>query len=246
MIRYYCSGFDYNNPFGHGLGEMFKKELKDTGSIVFIVGNPKKEEKIIKAKEEKVPSFIDHFKKVGIEFNNVHIITPYIDTLSAKKWVDNANFVMLMGGNPIDQMEMCVNLDIIDNLKTFKGIMLGYSAGAMLMSKYIIITPCSEEYPNFQIEEGLNFDNLSIYPHCNTPLKEFPKEVVVYDETYKRDDLIKVSKEYGEFYLLQDYEREDGLFDISIIKSIDGKVEYYRENDGKIWKVDNKISIFTN
>ena len=29
MIRYYCSGFDVNNAFGHGLGEMFKRELNE-------------------------------------------------------------------------------------------------------------------------------------------------------------------------------------------------------------------------
>lgn len=30
MTRYYCSGFDINNAFGHGLGDMFLSELKDT------------------------------------------------------------------------------------------------------------------------------------------------------------------------------------------------------------------------
>ena len=244
MIRYYCSGFDYNNPFGHGLGDMIKKELKDTKSIVFIVGSPKKEEKIKKAQEEKVPSFIDHFKKVGIVFESVHLITPYTDMLSAKKWIDNANFVMLMGGNPIDQKQMCVNLDIMENLKKFNGVMMGYSAGAMLMSKYIIITPCSEEYPNFQIEEGLNFDNISIYPHCNTQLDDIPDEIIVGNEVYKKEDLIKVSVKYGSFYLLQDYEKEDGTYEISLIKSNDGKIEYYRENNGRIWKVDNKIMLY--
>ena len=39
MIRYYCSGFDTNNVFGHGLGEMFKTELIDTKSILFIPGD---------------------------------------------------------------------------------------------------------------------------------------------------------------------------------------------------------------
>ena len=29
MTRYYCSGFDINNAFGHGLGDMFLNELKD-------------------------------------------------------------------------------------------------------------------------------------------------------------------------------------------------------------------------
>ena len=111
------------------------------------------------------------------------------------------------------------------------------------MSKYMIITPCSEEYPDFHIEEGLNFDNLSIYPHNNTSTEEYPEELISGDEVYKKQDLIKVADEYGKFYLLQDYQREDGLFDISIIKSSDGNIEYYTENNGKIWEVSNEISL---
>ena len=34
MTRYYCSGFDINNAFGHGLGDMFLNELKNTGYIL--------------------------------------------------------------------------------------------------------------------------------------------------------------------------------------------------------------------
>ena len=35
MVRYYCSGFDINNAFGHGLGEMFKLDIdfKKSGSF---------------------------------------------------------------------------------------------------------------------------------------------------------------------------------------------------------------------
>ena len=42
VVRYYCSGFDINNAFGHGLGEMFKLELNDTKSIVYIPGSSEK------------------------------------------------------------------------------------------------------------------------------------------------------------------------------------------------------------
>ena len=114
-----------------------------------------------------------------------------------------------------------------------------------MMSKYIIITPCSEEYPDFHIEEGLNFDNISIYPHNNTSSEEYPDELVAGDELYKKSDLIKVASQYGKFYLLQDYQREDGLFDISIIKSNNGAIEYYTENDGKIWEVGDNIALVT-
>ena len=74
--------------------------------------------------------------------------------------------------------------------------------------------------------------------------EEYPETLVVEDETYQREDLIKVSNQYGEYYLLQDYLREDGLTDVSLIKSINGNLEYYCENDGKIWRVkDNNISL---
>ena len=56
-------------------------------------------------------------------------------------------------------------------------------------------------------------------------------------------DLIKVAKEYGKYYCLQDYQREDGLFDISIIKSNNGIIEYYTENNGKIWEVSDDINL---
>ena len=121
--------------------------------------------------------------------------------------------------------------------------MLGYSAGAMLMSKYIIITPCSEEYPNFHIEEGLNLDGISIYPHNNTTLEIYPDTLVVGDEIYQKEDLIKVAREYEAFYLLQDNYQENELTDVSIIKSSNDNIEFYYENNGKIWIVEDDIKL---
>lgn len=237
MIRYYCSGFDVNNAFGHGLGDMFKAELRDTKSIVYIPGSP---EKIEKAKTKYVPAFTNHFKNVGIEFDEVSLITPDMTNDEAKQKIKDASFIMLMGGDPFKQKELCVKLGIWETLKNFNGVMVGFSAGAMIMSKYIIITPCSEEYPDFHIEKGLNFDDLSIYPHNNTAEEIYPNTLVVGDGTYQKKDLLKVAKEYGNFYLLQD----NGI-DVSIIKSIDGKIEYYIENNGKIWEVSEDIVLVT-
>ena len=227
IIRYYCSGFDINNAFGHGLGDMFKTELSDTESIVYIPGNP---EKIEKTKTKYIPIFTNHFKNVGIEFDEINLITPDLTSYEAKKKITNASFIMLMGGDPFKQKEMCEQLGILEELKKFNGIMMGFSAGAMLMSKYIIIIPCSEEYPDFHIEEGLNFDEISIYPHNNTSEDIYPDILVVEEETYQKEDLIRVAKDYGKFYLLQDNDT-----DISIIKSSNGNIEFYIENSGKIW-----------
>lgn len=240
MIRYYCSGFDIDNAFGHGLGDMFKSELVDKKSIVYVPGGADKMQKV---REKYVPIFTEHFKNVGIVFEQVNIISPDLSKEQAKEMIANASFIMLMGGDPFKQKELCDSIGILEDIKKFNGILLGFSAGAMLMSKHIIITPCSEEYPDFHIEDGLNFDGLSIYPHNNTSQEDYPDELVAGDEVYKKSDLIKVANEYGRFYLLQDFQREDGLFDVSIIKSNNGIIEYYTENNGKVWEVSNNISL---
>ena len=62
----------------------------------------------------------------------------------------------------------------------------------------------------------------------------------------EKEDLLKVANEYGEYYLLQDYLREDGLTDVSIIKSTNGSLEFYIENDGRVWLVKSGEINLTN
>lgn len=240
MTRYYCSGFDIKNAFGHGLGEQFKHELKRTDNIVYIPSSP---EKIEKSRTKYIPLFSSYFATEGIEFINSHLLTPETPTEKAQELIKNADFVMLMGGDPFAQKALCKKLGIVKSLKNYDGLMLGFSAGAMLMSKYIIVTPCSEEYPDFRIEEGLNLDGISIYPHNNTSAKKYPEELISGDETYKKSDLIEVAGKYGKFYLLQDNLREDGSTDVSIIKANGENFEFYTENEGKIWEADTDIRL---
>ena len=232
-----------NNAFDHGLGEMFLNELKDTKSIVYIPGGANKMQKV---REKYVPAFTKHFDNAGIRFDESIIIDPEMNSEEAQKAVREASFIMLMGGDPFKQKELCEKLGLLEELKKYAGVMLGLSAGAMLMSKHIIITPCSEEYPDFHIEDGLNLDGISIYPHNNTNQEEYPTTLLVGDETYKKEDLIKVANEYGEYYLLQDYLRKDGLTDVSIIKSTNGDLEFYTENDGRVWMVKSGEIVLTN
>jgi len=242
-VNYFCSGFDVNNAFWTELAERFKNEMTDTKSIVYIPGSP---QKIEKAKTKYVPAFTDHFRKAGIQFESSYLISPEMDSEEAKDLINNASFVMLMGGNPFAQKEMCEKLAILENLKNYNGVMLGFSAGAMLMSKNIIITPCSEEYPDFHIEPGMNLSEISIYPHNNFDGNEYPEKVCVGDETYDRNDLIKVAQEYGEFYLLQDHLNETGLTNVSLIRTCGSEIEFITQNDGKIFKAtSNGIELLT-
>lgn len=239
MVRYYASGFEKENAFGHGLGDMFKRELKATKNILFI---PAGESRVKKAKNYYIPAFTKHFKNVGIEFENTGVLTPDLSPKVAQNMVKKADFIMLLGGDPFDLKKMCEKLDIVKELKKYNGVMLGFSAGAMYMSKYIITTPCNEEYPNFHIEKGLDLDDISIYPHNNTYDEEYPEILVNEEENkaFKKADLLKVAEKYGVFYLLQDNEE-----DISVLKSNNGWIEIYTENNGKIWAVDEDITLLT-
>ena len=114
MTRYYCSGFDINNAFGHGLGDMFLNELKDRKSIVYIPGGADKMQKV---REIYVPAFTEHFKNVGIEFETSTIITPDMSPAEAQKAVSEASFVMLMGGDPFKQKNLCDKLGLLEVLK---------------------------------------------------------------------------------------------------------------------------------
>ena len=241
-VNYFCSGFDINHAFWKELSDRFKSEMKDTKSIVFIPGGVNKIEKV---KTKYVPIFLEHFIGAGINFEEYHIITN--ETTNAKELIENASFVMLMGGDPFAQKELCEQLGIIDTLKNYNGVLLGMSAGAMLMSKYIIITPCSQEYPDFHIEPGLNLSNISIYPHNNFEGNEYPNKIDLGDEIYTKDDLLKVASQYGNFYLLQDHMTNENITNVSLIRTHNDEMEFITQNEGKIFvATPNGIELLKN
>ena len=234
-INYFCSGFNTENAFWPGLAEQFKKDLTGTDRIVYIPGSgtPEKMEKTL---YKTIPAFMEYFRKTGIVFELVECITPNTDKEKAKDLVQNSNMVMLLGGNPVLQQELYLAKGLEPILKNYHGVILGFSAGAMNMSKYMIITPCSEEYPDFDIRPGLNLSGISIYPHNNFEGECFPDKVDACGDVTVSEDLLKVAREYGAFYCLQDYKRNDNLFDVSLIRTCGDDIQFIIENNGKVWE----------
>lgn len=162
--------------------------------------------------------------------------------IGVEKGIEKEKFIEII------KKEIPYFIDEYDRLKenvslisSKQNTMIGTSINFELVDLFKISKECnsSEEYPDFHIEEGLNLDGISIYPHNNTNDKDYPDTLVVGDETYNKEDLIKVANQYGDYYLLQDYLRKDGFTDISLIKSTNSSIELYTENDGKIWIAKN-------
>ena len=100
--NYYCSGFNTKKAFFPELERKLKEDLSGTKRIVCIPGSNTLE-KIAKAFSKYIPAFTEHFKNIGIEFENVECITPDMDPELAQNLVMNSNMVMMMGGNPLSK-----------------------------------------------------------------------------------------------------------------------------------------------
>jgi len=235
-VNYYCSGFNTKKAFFPELERRLKDDLSATKRIVYIPGS-NTPEKIAKAFNKYIPTFTEHFKNIGIVFENVECITPDMDPDLAQNLVMNSNMVMMMGGNPFLQKELYESKGLTNILKKYNGVIMGFSAGAMNMSKYIIITPCSEEYPDFDVRPALNLDELSIYPHNNFEGDIFPEYIDMGGEVTRTSDLLKVAQEYGNFYCLQDHELESGNTNVSLIRCCGNDIQIIIENNGKVFEV---------
>lgn len=236
-VRYYLSGCAHTQTFRSNLGQLLSHDIQKSDNIVFVAGEPTDKDYAFASAKW----FISELRDIGIIFNNVKVIHSYSPRHLVKYWIGNADIIVMLGGNPIKQKRMCKQLHIWEALRTYDGIMLGMSAGAMNMSQYIIIPPHAYVYPEGIIREGLNKDNLSIVPHNNFIDDEYPDEYWAPDGLYKKDDMISISEYLGPFYLLQDVDVACDDTEITcstFIRADDTGFEIYREYEGRVWEVN--------
>ena len=79
------------------------------------------------------------FKKIGIEFAKT------IELSDDSRLEEFSNFpqnrvYFLMGGNPLTQLELIKKYGLIDELKNYNGVVIGFCAGAINLSKHSIIS----------------------------------------------------------------------------------------------------------
>ena len=237
-VRYYLSGCARNHTFDSTLGECLAKDITETGSIVFIAGEPDDKHSL----EVAAQWFTKELEAIGKTFERVYIIANKTPAYLARKWVKHADMIVMTGGNPFLQKAMCRKMRIWRMLRNFDGIMLGMSAGAMCMSEYIISVPCSEEYPELDVRPGLNRDGISIFPHNNVAADEYPESISLeFGEVYQLKDVIDASDDAGPYLLLQDiHENVDGV-DVchhSFIRASDFETDVMYEHNARAWMAD--------
>lgn len=157
------------------------------------------------------------WKRYGIKEENVEWINYFSDSKeSAKNKILNSSIVFFTGGAPDLMMKRIIEFELKDVLERYQGIMIGYSAGAMIQLNHYHITPDSD-YSTFSYEQGLDCIN------------EFDIEVHYEETKVQKKHIHKVLKETKkDIYAIYD---DGGMIVEEKTKTIFGKVKKFTNSE---------------
>lgn len=154
------------------------------------------------------------FAAYGIPENNISFINYFTDTKeTAKEKIKNAQIVYYLGGLPDRMMERIKELDLQDVLMKHDGIIMGYSAGAVIQLAEYHLSP-DDDYPEFKYYKGLPY------------LDNFYLEVHYEGKAVQKSAIQKVLEERGKTVYATALMKGAILVDNGIIKLL-GNVEKY-------------------
>lgn len=128
----------------------------------------------------------DVFFKYGLKENQIHWVNYFKDSKEdVLKKVLCSSILLLTGGAPDLMMKRIKEFKLKKILKSYQGLMIGYSAGVMIQLKEYHITP-DEDYPTFQYLPGLG---------C---IEGFKIEVHYHASNIQKQSIERVLKEKGQ------------------------------------------------
>ncbi len=97
------------------------------------------------------------FTAYGVAEENISFINYFTDTHeAAARKIANADIVYFLGGLPDRMMDRIAEMELYDVLMNHRGIVMGYSAGAVIQLAEYHLSP-DDDYPEFSYYEGLPY-----------------------------------------------------------------------------------------
>ena len=134
--------------------------------------------------------YVGSLLKLGLKEENITVLNCY-DTENFenfKKIIDNSNILVITGGNPeMLYSKVTQETELLYNIKHYKGIIIGFSAGADLQLKRYFITAKNNYYKYFAFYDGFGVLNDPFYldVHSNNNKKYLEKLQRVANEKNK-------------------------------------------------------------
>lgn len=140
------------------------------------------------------------FYNYGIFEKNITLVNYFTDSIeSAKVKVCTSDIIFFTGGYPDKIIDRLSEFDLIDVIEHHDGIIMGWSAGAMIQCFDYYISP-DEDYPEFVYKKGLKcIEDFAVEVHYkNSELQNKSIEKYIYEKgkkvyTTERQSLIIVN-----------------------------------------------------
>ena len=108
--------------------------------------------------------YVGSLLKLGIKKENITILNCYDNTKDFGSIIDNSDVILITGGNPeMLYSKVTHETEILYNIKHYKGIIIGFSAGADLQLKRYFITAKNNYYKYFAFYDGFGVLNDPFY-----------------------------------------------------------------------------------
>ena len=155
----------------------------------------------------------------GFKFKMVDIIDSR-NWLFSKGLINNSDLIILLGGNPIEQMEFFNNIELKEKLKKYKGCLMGISAGSVNMATNVYCSK-DDEIENSMYYKGLGVCDICIEPHFEA------------NNTQRIDNILLVDSKKREFVALPD---ESFIVIKKDVVDLYGDAYYFKDGEYKAIK----------
>lgn len=163
MINILLEGYEINSDY---LYDDLKKYILTDYSVAVIAFSFRDSEvknstewNLLYSKEKGIHyrGIVSGFTAYGISENNITFVNYFEDTKeSAKQKIENADILYFTGGRPDRMMDRIKEFDLVNMLRKHNGIVMGYSAGAVIQLSEYHISP-DKDYKEFQYYDGLEY-----------------------------------------------------------------------------------------
>ena len=152
--------------FNENVSNLLMKYVKDNSNLVFINAPGLKNDYLY------YEATVNAFKKLNINFASAIELSNETEISTLTEFPKSDRVYYLMGGNPIAQKEIIEKFNLTQELKNYEGVVIGFCAGAINLSKYSIITTDRDfDIPFYY--NGINRVNMVVEPHFEVDESEF-------------------------------------------------------------------------
>ena len=191
MINILLEGFDIDTPW---LYDELKNYIKPDHSVA-VVAFSFRDNRVktsldwdalySKGNGKFYSGIVGGFMAYGITEDNISFVNYFTDTKeSAAAKILSSDIIYFLGGLPDRMMDRINEFDLYNILLNHKGIVMGYSAGAVIQLSEYHLSP-DDDYPEFKFYNGIPY------------LKDFYLEVHYEGTEAQQDSIKRVLQERG-------------------------------------------------